>query len=266
MRLAEFIWDLVHLNEEALVADAAFRPKNRQTPPAGPYHLINPENISVDPAATLGPGVVLDAAKGPIIIDAHTAIHPNSVLRGPCYIGPHCIIGPLALIREGVSVGPQCRVGGEVAQTIIAGFSNKAHDGYLGHSYLGHWVNLGAGTTTSNLKNTYGSIRMQIGKKQIDTDRKFMGSMIGDHTKTAIGTRLMTGSYVGYCTLLAASKMPAKYTPSFTFVTDKGSESYQPQKAKEVMTQVFARRQRPWTDHDDKMLLYAKHASQIVES
>jgi UDP-N-acetylglucosamine diphosphorylase/glucosamine-1-phosphate N-acetyltransferase len=264
-RAAEYLWDLVHWNEEALVSDAANRLTRRAPLPAGPFHLVSPENISIAPGATIAPGVVLDASKGPVLIDEHAAVNANSVLRGPCYIGAHCIIGPLALIREGVSVGQQCRIGGEVAQSIFTAFSNKAHDGYLGHSFIGEWVNLGAGTTTSNLKNTYGSIRMQIGSRTIETNRKFMGSMIGDHTKTAIGTRLMTGSYIGYCSLLAAGGLPPRYTPSFTFWTDKGAAPYNIEKARDVMKQVFSRRNRAWTDHDESILRYAAQARLAAE-
>jgi hypothetical protein len=144
-------------------------------------------------------------------------------------------------------------------------YSNKVHYGYLGDSYLGEWVNLGAGTTTSNLKNTYGPITMRIGPQQIATDRRFLGSMIGDHTKTAIGTRLMTGSYVGYCCLVAGSDLPPKYLPSFTFWTDKGSEKYRMEKAREVMTQVLGRRGKPWTDQDQALVEYVAETAAEVE-
>jgi len=113
---------------------------------------------------------------------------------------------------------------------------------------VGKWVNLGAGTTTSNLKNTYGEISMKIGTREIPTGRRNLGSLIGDHTKTAILTRLMTGSYVGFCSMLAGSNLPPRFVPSYTYWTDKGAEKYRMDKAIEVTRRVFARRDRPVTE------------------
>jgi hypothetical protein len=172
---------------------------------------------------------------------------------------------PLTLIRGGTSIGPGCKVGGEISASIILGNTNKAHYGFLGDSYVGEWVNLGAGTTTSNLKNTYGTITMRIGPAEIPTSRRFLGSMIGDHAKTAIGTRLMTGSYVGYCSLIAGSALPPRHIPSFTFWTDKGSDRYRMDKAREVMTQVLGRRGKPWTETDQFLLDYVAETAGDVE-
>ncbi|MGD1277008.1 MAG: putative sugar nucleotidyl transferase [Tepidisphaeraceae bacterium] len=253
-RLPQYLSDLVHWNEEAIVADAIHLQDTPHPLPAGPYHVIGDQNVIVDPQATLGPGVVLDGSKGPVVIEAHAFIGAHSVLCGPCCVGPHSIIAPLSYIREGTSVGPMCKIAGEVSNSIILGYTNKAHYGYLGHSYVGEWVNLGAGTTTSNLKNTYGPIKMHIGKKEIVTDRRFLGSMIGDHVKTAIGTRLMSGTYVGYCSMLAASALPPRFIPSFTFWTDRGMEPYRLDKAREVMKHVFARRGKIWDEEDETAL------------
>jgi UDP-N-acetylglucosamine diphosphorylase/glucosamine-1-phosphate N-acetyltransferase len=256
-RLPSYLSDLVHWNEEAIVADANYVLEKPHPLPTGAFHVIGEQNVAVDPQAKLSPGVVLDGSKGPIVIEAGASIGANSVLTGPCSIGHHTTISPLSYIREGTSIGPMCKVAGEVANSIVLGCSNKAHYGYLGHSYIGQWVNLGAGTTTSNLKNTYGPIKMHIGKKEIVTDRRFLGSMIGDHTKTAIGTRLMSGTYVGYCSMLAASTLPPKFIPSLTFWTDKGMEPYNLEKAKEVMRQVYSRRGRIWGEEDEAIFQHA---------
>jgi len=256
-RLAEYLWDLIHWNEEAIVADAA-QMRDRPHPALnGKYHLVAEQDVIVNAQAKLAPGVILDASKGPVVIDAGASIGANSVIQGPVYIGRYSIISPLSHIHSGTSIGPGCKVGGEVAASIFLGSSNKAHYGYVGHSYIGEWVNLGAGTTTSNLKNTYGPIKMQIAGKEIPTDRRFLGSMIGDHTKTAIGTRLMSGSYIGYCSLLAGSDLPPRFVPSFTFWTDAAKEPYKLDKAKEVMKQVYSRRGRQWDPDDDAMLKIA---------
>ncbi|MGA2584290.1 MAG: putative sugar nucleotidyl transferase [Tepidisphaeraceae bacterium] len=265
-RLPDYLWDLVHWNEESIVSDVAHLKDHPHPLPPGPYHAICDEDIFVSPEAKLMPGVVLDASKGPVVVDVGATIGANAVLQGPVYIGKHAMISPLSFIYGGTSIGPICKVGGEVSNSIFLGYTNKAHDGFVGHSYIGEWVNLGAGTTTSNLKNTYGPIGMRIGTRHIATDRRFLGSMIGDHTKTAIGTRLMSGSYIGYCSLLAASGLPPRFIPSFTFWTDKGTESYRLEKAREVISQVYARRGRVWDQDDEKMLKYALDAGGRVET
>jgi UDP-N-acetylglucosamine diphosphorylase / glucose-1-phosphate thymidylyltransferase / UDP-N-acetylgalactosamine diphosphorylase / glucosamine-1-phosphate N-acetyltransferase / galactosamine-1-phosphate N-acetyltransferase len=264
-RLPEYVWDLVHWNEEAIVADAAQLTDRPHPPAGGKYHLIAEQDVIVSPQAKLSPGVVLDASKGPIVIDAGASIGANSVLQGPVYIGRYSSISPLSYIHSGTSIGPMCKIGGEVASSIFLGYSNKVHDGFVGHSYIGSWVNLGAGTTTSNLKNTYGPIKMNIGSKEIITDRRFLGSMIGDHTKTAIGTRLMSGSYIGYCSLLAASDLPPRFVPSFTFWTDQGAKPYKLDKAREVMKQVYSRRGHQWDQDDEGILTFAAQAANAVE-
>ncbi len=264
-RMPEYLWDLIHWNEEAIVADA-IQMKDRPRPSSGGnYHLIAEQDVIVSPKAKLLPGVVLDGSKGPVVIDAGASIGANSVLQGPVYIGRYSAIAPLSYIHSGTSIGPMCKIGGEVATSIFLGCSNKVHEGFVGHSYIGEWVNLGAGTTTSNLKNTYGPIKMHIGSKEIETDRRFLGSMIGDHTKTAIGTRLMSGSYIGYCSLLAGSDLPPRFIPSFTFWTDAAREPYKLEKAREVMKQVYSRRGREWGEEDEAMLKIAAESARQVE-
>jgi UDP-N-acetylglucosamine diphosphorylase/glucosamine-1-phosphate N-acetyltransferase len=263
-RLPQYIWDLTAWNSEAIVADARDLLDEAGDHPAGPYHLVKDEDVHLA-SVNIHPGVVLDASGGPVVIDAGATIGANSVLQGPCHIGAGATITALTSIRPGVSIGPNCKIGGEVSSSIILGNSNKAHFGYVGDSYIGEWVNLGAGTTTSNLKNTYGPITMRIGERHIKTERRFLGSMIGDHTKTAIGTRLMTGSYIGYCCMLAGSELPPKYLPSFSFWTDEGREHYRMEKAREVMAHVFSRRGRTWTEEDQAMLEYAAATAADVE-
>lgn len=264
-RLAQHVWDLISWNEEALVADAIHLRDASRPHPAGPYHLIGEDDVHLAKDVKLSPGCVLDASKGPVVIDVGATIGANAVLQGPCFIGKYVNVSPLSLIRAGTSVGPSSKVGGEISNSIILGNSNKVHEGFLGDSYLGEWVNLGAGTTTSNLKNTYGQIKMRIGPRVIQTDRRFLGAMIGDHTKLSIGTRLMSGSYVGCYSLVATSHFPPQFVPSFTFMTDGGTEKYRQEKAKEVITQVFGRRGRQWTATDEHLLKYAAETAELVE-
>lgn len=172
----------------------------------------------------IDPLVVLDTSGGPIAIDEGAHIHAHCIIEGPCYIGCGATINARAHIRANTVVGPSCKIGGEVGACVFQGFSNKGHTGYLGDSYVGEWVNLGAGTTTSNLKNTYGQVKMQVtadGEPQ-PTGMVFLGSIIGDHVKTAIGTRLLTGTCIGTGAMVALSGFTPKYVPPFAFVTDGG--------------------------------------------
>jgi UDP-N-acetylglucosamine diphosphorylase/glucosamine-1-phosphate N-acetyltransferase len=258
-RMVESLVELIHWNEESLVEDATLlrRDGGKHPQHAGPYHLINEEDCWVEEGATISPGVVLDASKGPVIIGKDAYIGANSVLNGPCFIGAHTFVRPLSLIRAGTSVGPFCNVGGEISNAIILGHSNKAHDGYLGDSYLGKWVNLGAGTCTSNLKNTYGEISVPLGGgRSIPTGRIKLGALVGDHVKTAVLTKLTAGSYVGFCSMLAGKEPPPRFVPSYTFIGDAGPEPYRLEKAIDVTRKIYARRDRHFSDADEHLMRY----------
>lgn len=160
--------------------------------------------------------VIFNEKDGPIFIHEAAKIEPFTYLQGPLYIGPNCTITSHSKIRNSI-IGPGCKVGGEVSGTIIQGFSNKAHDGFLGDSFIGEWVNLGAGTNNSNLKNNYKSVSMSVQDEVVDSNLLFLGAFIGDHSKTAIGTQLNTGTNIGVgCNILAQS-FPKRFIPSFTF-------------------------------------------------
>ena len=266
-RMVETLWDLISWNEESLVEDGMHFGESQaaKRKPAGPYHLVRDEEVFLGEGAKLHPGAVLDASKGPVVVDHHASVGANAVLQGPCYVGPYAEVRAVSLIRPGTSIGIMSRVGGEVSNSIIMGYTNKAHDGYLGDSYVGKWVNLGAGTTTSNLKNTYGEIAMDMGKEKVPTGRRRLGSLIGDHTKTAILTRLMTGTYVGFCSMVADSGAPPTFVPSYTFLTKRGPEPYRLDKAIEVTRRVFSRRDREWTETDEQIMRYVAGAAPGVE-
>ena len=173
-RLVERLWDLIKWNEESLIEDHAQTRTSASRSP-GPYHMLEEENIWLGEGVRPAPGVVLDGSKGPVVVDNHASLGANCVLQGPCYIGPFAAISPLANIRPGTSIGMMCKVGGEVSNSILFGYTNKHHEGFLGDSYIGKWVNLGAGTTTSNLKNTYGEISVQTPQGMVKTGRRFLG-------------------------------------------------------------------------------------------
>jgi UDP-N-acetylglucosamine diphosphorylase/glucosamine-1-phosphate N-acetyltransferase len=253
-------------NEEALISDFVRWRGTTAAPKQGPWHLIGEEDIRIVEGAKLSPGCVLDASKGPIVIDEKASIGANAVIQGPCYIGKYAQIQPLALIRPGTSIGMMSKVGGEVSNSIISAYTNKAHDGYVGDSFLGSWVNFGAGTTTSNLKNTYGEVTMRIGKQEFQTGRRMLGSLVGDHTKTAIGTRLNTGSYIGYCCLLAGNGLAQTFFPSFSFWTGAGIKKYEMDKAIEVAKRVLARRDKELSEEDRTIMRYVAETAPSVEA
>ena len=183
-----------------------------------------------------------DSSQGPIVIDAAASVRPFACLRGPLYLGPMSIINEHASIKPGVAIGPMSKVGGEVEATVIEGFSNKQHLGYLGHSYLGRWVNLGAGTSNSNLKNTYGTVRLDINGRRVDTGLQFMGCIIGDYTKSAINTAIFTGKLVGACSMLygyVTENVPSfvNYAKSFGEITE-----IPPEVMAQTQKRVFLRR------------------------
>lgn len=175
--------------------------------------------------ARLGDYVVSDTSTGPIVIDERASIGPYCYLRGPAYIGPGARVIEHAAIKDSVSLGHTTKVGGEVEGSIVEPYTNKQHHGFLGHSYLGSWVNLGAGTCNSDLKNTYGNVNMEYDGKKIATGMQFVGCFVGDYAKTAINTGIFTGKTVGACSMVygfVTTNVPSfvNYARSFGQVTE----------------------------------------------
>ena len=223
-RLVSRPWDLVLHNADQLRIDFQLRragtlrsSRLRGARSLGANVAVVGElsQVEVDPTARLDPFVVLDARQGPITIDAGAVIQPFTRLEGPCHIGTNSQLFR-ANVREGTTIGRDCRVGGEVEASILHGFVNKYHDGFLGHSYVCPWVNLGALTTNSDLKNDYSNVSVPLEGFSIDTGSTKVGSFIGDHTKAALSTLFNTGSSIGVmCMLLPAGELLPKHVPSF---------------------------------------------------
>lgn len=152
--------------------------------------------------ANIGDHVVWDSSSGPIIVEPGATIGPYCYVRGPVYIGRGARILEHAAIKDSVSLSHTTKIGGEVEGTVIEPYSNKQHHGFLGHSYLGSWVNLGAGTSNSDLKNTYGTVKMEYRGEKVATGMQFLGAIVGDYAKTAINTGIFTGKTVGVCSML----------------------------------------------------------------
>ncbi len=208
-------WDVLTGSEHLLPVDAIdFRHEAHDGVPEGALVIGDPSDVIVL-GAVVEPGVVFDVRGGAVVVEAHTHVRAGTRLEGPTVIGPGCeLLGGL-ISRS--AIGPRCKLRGEIQASIFLGYANKAHDGFIGHSVVGRWVNLGAGTTTSNLKNTYGPVRLTVGTERIETGRQYLGSLIGDHVKTAIGTMLDTGSAIGVGANVFGATRPAKYIPPFAW-------------------------------------------------
>ena len=208
----------------------------------------------VAPSASVHPGAVIVEDKGPVVIDERALVQPLAVLEGPCYIGRDAVIGAHTHVRPNTVISTKVRVGGEVSYSIVDDYSNKAHGGYLGHSLVGQWCNLGAGTTVSNLKNTYGPVRVDLGDGPRDTGRAFLGPVIGDFVRTAIGTRILTGSCIGTGTCLASSAFAPKHAPALRFITDAGDVPYDIEKFIASARAAMERREMKLNNAEEALL------------
>lgn len=208
-------YDLLGALDALLIADCAdFKAAPSNGVPEGSVVLGDPADVVIL-GAGVEPGVVFDVRHGVVVLDEAVEVRHGTRLEGPVYAGPGTrLLG--GSIRSSV-FGPECRARGEIASCVFLGYANKAHDGFVGHSVLGHWVNLGAGTTTSNLKNTYGLIRLEVEGQRIETGRLNLGTLFGDHTKTAIGTMMATGTVVSAGAHLFGTPTPPKYVRPFSW-------------------------------------------------
>lgn len=226
-------WDLDHL----VAAMTTTRP------PEG-VALLGKHAVAIHPSAEIAPSAVLNAEAGPIVIDENAVVRPLAVITGPAYVGPGSTVVEHAHIKPHTAIGPVCKVGGEVGGTVFQGYANKGHAGHLGDSWVGEWVNLGADTTNSNLLNTYTEItaRATPDSKMEKTGHVFLGATIGDHAKTAIGTKIMTGAIIGTGAMHAAAEPVSGVMPAFAWTTDAGTKSYRLGKFVEVAMTVMQRR------------------------
>ncbi len=240
-------WDAMMLAPKAIAESFGFFSKQLKETLPGHVFALNVDRILTGRNCEFAPGIVLDASKGPIIIESDVQIMAHSFVQGPCHIGKGSIIKAGAQIYSGTVLGPVCKIGGEVEQSIFHGYANKQHQGFVGHSYVGEWVNLGALTTTSDLKNTYGEIDVLLRGKKVQTGLRFLGALIGDHTKTAIGTCLSTGTVIGiHSSIHDIGEFPPKEISSFCWGTKELSNSnngiYELEKALTIAEIVMNRR------------------------
>ena len=241
-RLFSWPWEIVGANADALISGwerlGLGRPERGRI---GPGVTVLGEDVFAAGSVRIDPGVVLDSRDGPVYIDAGVCVRPHAFIEGPACIGPGSILQPQACVRGGTTLGPICRVGGEIEASILQGYGNKQHFGYLGHSYVGSWTNLGAGCTNSDLKNTYGTVRVPVNGEEVETGERFVGMAMGDHSKAGIGVCFPTGAVLGFSSSVAAARPPG-FVPSFTWIDGDRTEPYDRERALAVARRVVARR------------------------
>jgi len=253
--LLNYLFEAIESNSSALVEDLKYF-KNLYQPikAASNYFLKGKENIYCGENIEIAPNVVLDASQGPIIIGNNVQIMPQATILGPAYIGDNSVIKIGAKLYQNVSIGESCRVGGEVKNSIFQSYANKQHDGFVGDSFLSEWVNLGADTNTSNLKNTYSQIKITIENEEINTGMVFLGLQCGDHTKSGINSMFNTGTVCGISAMLVDEWYQQKFIPSFIWGGGKNSTIYKIEKAIETARIVMQRRGKILTFEEEQLM------------
>ena len=245
--LIEWPWELVQNNGRCLLEDwgakIAGEPPLREGAVDAGSHLLAPESIRLGAGSRIKPGAVVDAEDGPVWIGERVTVQPHAYVRGPCLLADDVLVQPGAAIHENCSIGTHCKIGGEIETSIIQAYANKQHDGFLGHSYVGSWVNVGADSVTSDLKNTYGSVRVPVNGREVDSGETFVGSLIADHGKIGIDVALPTGAVIGFSSNVLVSRSP-KFVPSFSWVDGHGSTAYDLERAVAVAKRMMQRRGR----------------------
>ena len=250
VRLLSHYWQIIGENRNCIVDDFKKNPLRGTAPETELFRgveLINENDIVIGSGVEVRSGTVLDASEGAIIIANNAHIEPNAIIWGPCAIGEGSIVRGGAKLGHGTTLGKMCRIGGEVEECIFAPYSNKQHEGFMGHSYIGSWVNIGAGSCTSDLKNNYGLVKAWSAGRMRETGRRFLGATIGDHSKIAIGSRLNTGTVIGFNANIIAVGFPPRFVPSFSWRLEPEAARCELAAAVETAKIMMDRRNVPFT-------------------
>ncbi len=255
---ARYFWDLIHENPIQIEKDVkvmGYEGRKEGVIHSGAY-LINEKRITVMQDAVILPSVVLDATNGDIVIEEGSKILPHTYVEGPCYIGKGTLVKTGTSIFHGCSFGEVCKVGGEVDASIMLSFSNKQHVGFLGHAYVGQWVNIGADTNNSDLKNDYGPVKCIIHDELINTHSQFVGMAMGDFSRTGINTMFNTGTIVGVGCNIFGTGFPPKVIPSFTWGGAEAMVDYRLDKFMETARRMLKRRFKELTAEEEAILVH----------
>jgi UDP-N-acetylglucosamine diphosphorylase/glucosamine-1-phosphate N-acetyltransferase len=238
-------WHLFLRNGTEIRRDFALLTQGRISQPVNDVHTIvyAPENIFIEEGVKIR-AAILNAENGPIYLGKNSQVHEGAILKGPLAVGEGSHVNVGAKLRGDNTIGPFCKVGGEVSNSILMGYSNKGHEGYLGNSVIGEWCNLGADTNTSNLKNNYAPVKVwsHTAHRFVDTGQTFCGLMMGDHSKAGINTMFNTGTVVGVGSNIFGAGFPRQFIPSFSWGGSAGFETFRLPKFGEVAERVLSRR------------------------
>ena len=254
-RLIRYAWDIVSDLPNLLQRDWQAGDAWIETELDANVQVRGRDQIHIGERTVIHPTTVLDASQGPIFISYDVTVGPYSVIEGPVYIGPQCRIQPHTWLHGANAIGPICKVAGEIVGCVIHSYSNKQHAGFLGHSYVGSWVNFGAGSTNSNLKNTYGKVGVPINGTEVDTHQQLFGAIIGDHAKIGINASIGTGTVIGFAAAIARTRFLPKFVPSFSWVTDDGIVRGDENRLLDAACAAMTRRNIDMTDDEVELFL-----------
>lgn len=249
-------WDLIQKNTNQIHIDYDLLTADRESAPISQTNqLIHPEHIFVETGAKLE-YVTINASQGPVYIGKDAEVMEGSLIRGPFALGDHGVVNMGSKIYGGTTIGPYSKVGGEISQSIILGYSNKGHDGFLGSSVLGEWCNLGAGTNVSNLKNNYEQVKVwnYSALRFLKTGLQFCGLIMGDHSKAGINTMFNTGTVIGVACNIHGTGFPRQFVPSFSDGGPAGFKLHQLKSVFSTATTVMGRRGKSLTETDQEIL------------
>ncbi len=265
LTLARYPWDLVTRNADVLWH--AWRPTDCAIDGdvSSAAYLLRPDLIHVGEGTVVRPSAVLDAQEGPIFLSGNVTIEPHTYLAGPLYIGPGAVIKPQATVVGGTTIGPACWVGGEVNNCIISGYTRKSHEGYLGRSFVGNWVDIGPGTANTDIKATYGPIRVAVGTRTVDTGLSAFGAIIADHVRIGTNQKIPNGAVVGFAASVATGRFLPKFLPSFAWYTDSGLASGDPARLLATARLAMAARNVDLTDDEAELFRQLPHLSAPFE-
>ncbi|MBL0048336.1 MAG: GlmU family protein [Bacteroidetes bacterium] len=252
------VWDIFAKNAEAIMLDFVLLTAGRTSMPISRSNkYVNPEWIFIEEGASVECSI-LNAKDGPIYIAKDAEVMEGSLVRGPFALCEHSVLKMGAKVYGATTIGPYSKVGGEISNSMVLGFSNKAHDGFLGNSVIGEWCNLGADTNNSNLKNNYSKVQIYNypSKKYTDTGLQFCGLIMGDHSKCGINTMFNTGTVVGVSANIFGAGFPDKFIPSFTWGGVEETDVFQIDKAIELAERVYQRRSMEFDAADKKIMNY----------
>ncbi len=252
------VWEIFSKNGDAIQSDFELMTKNRKSEKLSDTNgVIGLENIFIEKGAKVE-FATLNASTGPIYIGKDSEIMEGSVIRGPFALCNNSTVKMSAKIYGPTTIGPHCKVGGEINNSVFFGYSNKAHDGFLGNSVIAEWCNLGADTNNSNLKNSYDSVKLWNYPQStfVNTGRQFCGLIMGDHSKTGINTMFNTGTVVGVNANIFGSGFQRNFIPSFSWGGTKGFKTFNIKKALEIAEMVYSRRDLGFEKTDKDILQY----------